>query len=336
MINYRSQIKEKLSYLYNFYNFTKGYKKTITRKKITNFKKDTSKELIDKKCKNFFISEKKVTESFYNIQETVPSVMGWVPYIKNKTSVVVFNFFSFNYAIRGQFFCQISVVYNNKVKDQKKFWIPDEICHEFKLINFFPKIDGDAVFVEMFHPKLSFNHGGHDGNFRFWGKYYNKDGIYVSTVHSTQHSKEVEFAKKINLSKNFIDENNNVKDQHVKSKTSNNQLSKTINNQNKYAQFPGFNVLNDINGDPCAIWHHGPSNKISKKNTEPKKSIQTFWCPPNDKINPTIILEDIEGNIILDKGLKIHIIKNSKIVKSSSKSITKFNQFKISDIFEKN
>lgn len=96
----------------------------------------------------------------------------------------------------------------------------------------------------------------------------------------------------------------------------------------------GYNILINKKDEPAAVWHHGPIKKISKSNNELKKSLQSFWCPPNPNINPTIVIDDNESNIVLEKGLKIYIIKDKKIIKSKNIVLSGLYISRISDIFE--
>ena len=56
----------------------------------------------------------------------------------------------------------------------------------------FQNIDADIVFAELFHPFIRKNHGGADGQFRFWGRYYESDQANnLSTSHSLILKKEL-------------------------------------------------------------------------------------------------------------------------------------------------
>ena len=49
------------------------------------------------------------------IDEKINFVSGWVPYVKDKTSILIYNFFSTNYSIRKNLILKISVLKNHKV-----------------------------------------------------------------------------------------------------------------------------------------------------------------------------------------------------------------------------
>jgi hypothetical protein len=101
------------------------------------------------------------------------SVAGYVPYIPNVTEIVIYNFFSINYGIRKCFIGQISIIKNQKVVATRIFSLASRAVFNVNLSELFSGIDGDIAVVCLFHPRLSSNHGLHDGHLRFWGFYGN-------------------------------------------------------------------------------------------------------------------------------------------------------------------
>ena len=98
----------------------------------------------------------------------VSSVLGWVPFKKNKTNLVIYDFAT-NYAIRKQKLLRISLVSKNNCISKAIFvWI-FYIRYRPKL---FQKYRRRCSFCKTFHPFIRKNHGGADGQFRFWGRYY--------------------------------------------------------------------------------------------------------------------------------------------------------------------
>jgi hypothetical protein len=130
------------------------------------------------------------------IREASPnSVAGYVPYIKNETKLLIYNFWSMNYGLRKQLLGHISLIQNRKFILSYKISIPSGFFHVFDLNKLFDDEDGEVVFVDLFHPRLPKNHGGHDGHLRFWGIYGNSQAtchsmpfpmlnFHVSTVQS--------------------------------------------------------------------------------------------------------------------------------------------------------
>ena len=84
------------------------------------------KNILHKSDFKFFdkiLKKRNLIKSFprYNIINSENSVLGWVPYFKNKTKISVFNFFSINYAIRKKLNGNIFLIKDLIVIDQLKF-----------------------------------------------------------------------------------------------------------------------------------------------------------------------------------------------------------------------
>jgi len=58
-------------------------------------------------------------------------VIGWVPYIKNNTEIVIFNFFSLNYSIRKPIEGSIYLIKNKNILDKYKFILNQDEMKEF-------------------------------------------------------------------------------------------------------------------------------------------------------------------------------------------------------------
>jgi hypothetical protein len=108
------------------------------------------------------------------------SVAGYIPYIKNETKLLIYNFWSTNYGLRKQLLGHISLIHNGKFVSSHKITIPSSHIKLYDLNLLFGDQEGEAVFVDLFHPRLPNNHGGHDGHLRFWGIY----GNHQATCHS--------------------------------------------------------------------------------------------------------------------------------------------------------
>ncbi len=116
-----------------------------------------------------------------NIKDHSPhSLSGFIPYMEHKTSVVIHHFFSTNYGVRKPFLGHIALVKEGKFIAVKRFTLPPQKVTVFDLKELFPHTSADIVFVELFHPRIPKNHGGHHGHVRFWGSY----DQHASTVHS--------------------------------------------------------------------------------------------------------------------------------------------------------
>ena len=173
-------------------------KKTYLFQKIYFLNNKTSKRIISRSELNKSFAGNKLDTKLFNkknllsilenqtnsIPNSLSSVVGWVPYIKNKTNIVLYNFFSANYSIRNIVYVRISLVENLNIKMQKSFWLDANSIIEYELTEIANEINANSVVVELFNPRIPKHHGGHDGHLRFWGKYYNSKKDFLSTVHS--------------------------------------------------------------------------------------------------------------------------------------------------------
>tara|TARA_Y100001968_G_scaffold323909_1_gene362337 strand:- start:546 stop:2054 length:1509 start_codon:yes stop_codon:yes gene_type:complete len=101
-------------------------------------------------------------------------VAGYIPYIKDHTEVIIYNFFSTNYGVRSDFdliiglankdLTQFSAIYRRLHFRQSLILNPQSL-KEFENINFEP----DSCIALMFNQKIQKNHAGHGGHLRFWG-----------------------------------------------------------------------------------------------------------------------------------------------------------------------
>lgn len=137
--------------------------------------------IVDKSTLNLpgtiFQDKIKITDP--DLLKGTSSVAGYIPFLKDNTQIVIYNFFSKNYAIRKQLLTRLSISKGKNLIDSK--WILlNSNCVKKLLIDDWQNFDANYISVEVFHPRLPKNHGGHDGHFRFWGLY----GEGAATVHS--------------------------------------------------------------------------------------------------------------------------------------------------------
>ena len=110
--------------------------------------------------------------------KSMNSVAGFVPFQKNSTQILIYNFFSKNYSIRKQLLGTVYFLKGGKKEYQNWFLLPVDCVKflDFKDLD----LDADNLIVELFHQRLPANHGLHYGHLRFHGIYDN-----YSTVHSS-------------------------------------------------------------------------------------------------------------------------------------------------------
>ncbi|MDA9184183.1 hypothetical protein N9O25_01165 [Flavobacteriaceae bacterium] len=116
-----------------------------------------------------------------SIRDNIPSVSGYVPYLKNLTKIYYYHFFSINYGIRKTFIGQLSLIdEKDVVKKTIVLKLPNRFNGVINLNDIFKDLEGTSCILEVFHPRINHNHAGNQGHLRFWGVY----GDDTSTVHS--------------------------------------------------------------------------------------------------------------------------------------------------------
>ena len=139
-----------------------------------------------------------------NIQKSINSVLGWIPYIKGKTVAIIYNFFSQNYSIRKNFILRASLVKKQEIVEQKNFLIKPNSIIEISEIFFSKNVDAEILIIELFNPQIKKNHGGHNGHLRFWGKYRDNDDNFISTSHSMPLKFGINYINKEDLSRSYV------------------------------------------------------------------------------------------------------------------------------------
>lgn len=134
-----------------------------------------------------------------SISKKISSVVGWIPFVPNRTSAIIYNFFSQNYSVRKNLLLRLSLISKGEIIHQQLLWISPNLILEIddKLIGNINK-DAETLVLELFHPRLPKNHEGQDGHFRFWGKYYDHKKNYLSTSHSMPLNFDLNFLRMVN------------------------------------------------------------------------------------------------------------------------------------------
>ena len=196
------------------------------------------------------------------------------------------------------------MIKNNTIVTEFKFYLYPEEENEIDLKKVFQNKDGDIVLVEIISTQFKKNHGGHDGHFRYWGKYFDDKNNLLSTTHSMPLSYNDLFLK-------------------VSSENGRNYSLNLKSNQKITNYFPGgllqpiykdksslygFNVLHE-NNNPKSVWHLSPGNK---KNENLKTLTQCFYCPDIKDVDPIIILDPNETGLYENK-IRLFVIKDNII-----------------------
>ena len=260
------------------------------------------------------------------ISQNINSVIGWIPFVPNRTSAVIYNFFSQNYSIRKNLLLRLSLILKGEIVHQRLIWIKPNLILEIdnELIDY--NDDAETLILELFNPRLPRNHGGQDGHFRFWGKYYDNKKNYLSTSHSMPLNFNLNFLKNEKLGRSYFEQglfkNLVVQNYYMKSK-------KIIKKNTRVDKF-GYALIFDEYINPVSVWH------LAGKNENINNLIdlnQVVWCPKFDLIDPYILLDEYETGLS-EQDLEIFIIKNQTIIKNKSIKFKGSFFKKISEIFD--
>lgn len=181
------------------------------------------------------------------------SLAGYVPFIKGATKVGIYHFWSVNYGLRKQLLGHVVLMRDGEFVASCRFTLPAYYFAVVDIDDLFKGEQGDGVYVEVYHPKIPREHGGHNGQLRFWGMY----GDGASTVHSSPVRKlNFKEAKVRSCRSSFpgdkIDEEmkNSFFSWGQKEKT----LPSRLAHSNEPAPF-GYSVVSREGAGPAGIWH---------------------------------------------------------------------------------
>ena len=258
----------------------------------------------------------------YSLSNAKHSVVGWVPNLKNKTKIIIFNFFSLNYSIREDIESNIYLIKDQKIVDKFNFYLKADEIKEYSPSEIFKNDNGDTIIVELISKKIKKNHGGHDGHFRFWGKYIDSYGNTRAITHSMPLSLNDLFGK----SSEKYSRNYHLKF-HGKEYLINFYPGGSNKTENKKSIY-GYNMI--INGEePNSAWHLSPPNMSNDKCT----LTQGFYCPKSLKIDPIIILDPNETGL-KKNDVEFFILKNNEIKFTKKKAIEGLFKERISSLFQ--
>ncbi len=224
------------------------------------------------------------------IDNKIPSVFGWVPFKKNKTNLVIYDFFASNYSIRKQKLLRISLLNENTIICQKLYLFPGYTILDLDLKKIFSEFDGQTVCVELFHPFIRKNHGGSDGQFRFWVRFHSGKILdNLSTSHSLVLRKGIKFELKNLNGRRFCNLLHGFKHKDY----SRSSIVDTFKQGKRAQTFFGFNTIEDKDSNIRSLTHHSYFLKPGK-NKILKRQKQCLFIPKVENLNPTIFIDNLE------------------------------------------
>jgi hypothetical protein len=296
-----------IHYFFSFDNFISNFilKKIALqrrflykRKNYSNLPKIEAEDLNISGDKFKFVSE---IEDLKKLKE-MNSVAGYIPF-KKSTSIILYNFFSKNYALRKQLLGKISYIKDEKIVDI--FWFLLPVNAVVSIEDEHKDIDADFVVVELFHKKIKKNHGGVDGHYRFWGSYENNSAIVHSMPINSFYLKKkyYELSSRRFFPQSVMDKKKSYNLSLISSKMLKKEINLTENKiygdySSKTLNNLGYNLISEKNSEEkeniVAVWHDA---SVRSKTKESFYQRQIISIPPIDNINAIIYFtEALKGN----------------------------------------
>ena len=274
-----------------------------------------------------------------SIRDNVNSVSGYIPYLKDQTSIYLYHFFSINYGLRKTLIGQLSLIgENNQIKKSIVLKIPSRFNGSIKIVDYFKGIEGNSLVLEIHHPRIFNNHAGNQGHLRFWGVY----GRDTSTVHSMPLFP-------------FIVKNDTPRlaDRryypHLENKFSTYFINCNLKNKSVHHDFQGdlssslkllsgYTLQMEKNSSPqgedypSGIWHHSPFTRNNFLNHNEKIHSQIIAFPDIENIDALLFFgEYIVNNQEVDFGL--YSPSQKKYLYKKKTTIEIDEQFQVSKLF---
>ena len=280
---YKAPIKFRLDQLFESYpsleniigsisagRYNKNWTRLYLEQKIFQFNQARCKVIDSSNFKSLIYSNNKLTP---HPKENV--LASYLPFINEKSGIMVNNFFAHNYGIRTPLLIQYSVIVKNEILLSRQIVIPanGSFIDENICIGKGKLIEG-VLIVQCFNPRIRNGHGGHGGYLRCHGIYEkDKDTSAYSFVHSMPFAPE---------SFNFFDvgEEKTViapraflpkfiqSDVDIQSYSMDESPSDLILKNLSYFQRPGtgttYNVTKSQSGGLRGIWHDGPDMSVQR------------------------------------------------------------------------
>lgn len=279
----------------------------------------------------------------HSVRDSIPSVAGYVPYLKNQTKIYFYHFFSVNYGIRKTFRGQISLIgKNNETVKSVVLSFPTRFNGEIDLKKIFKNFDGESCIFELYHDRIPVNHAGHQGHLRFWGIYGNES----STVHSMplfpfyvkndspKYSDRRFYPKILHDKKTnncyFINCNLKIKTFHY-------NLEGDMSNKLKLLNGFTIQMIKKLPGEefdsPSGVWHHSEYRRNKFEISTNQDYSQIAAIPNIDKIDLIIFLgEFIDSNE--EVIFSIYSSKIRKVISTKKVLVNTEKQIRASEIFK--
>ena len=293
-----------------------GYERNIRREKLYDYASEGEIKSTDA----LFQKSRREGESLplARVSRAIPSLCGWVPRLNEQTKVLLYHFWSVNYGLRKEVLVRVSLVQGASVVSQDLFTLAPYSSMQLEIGSSEAESHETEgiVCVEYFHPRIPPNHGGHSGQLRFWGKYYDVNGEYTATVHSMPLAFEQPFARLGIHSRSYTD-NKLAKSFYVASPHYlGDRYKKSFRQEENAETGYGYNLGIDESKSVRAIWHHAPRGQVVADQDKTKTLTQAFWVPPINDIRPVVVIDPHETGMYEGQTVAITYINGNKIIKA--------------------
>ena len=259
-------------------------------------------------------------------EATDASVAGYVPYIRDKTILVLYNFFSVNYGLRKQLLGNVILIRDKQVVKSVAINLEVYGVNTIDLKDLFKGESGDVVLVELFHPRIPKGHAGHDGHLRFWGVYGNE----CATVHSMPFPLLSFFDATVRSSRAVFAINRLENDILTHQLTHySKQAELRVDGVHDAAEPLGYYVSTTTSGDPAAVWHAAEYTGSPLHYADDKRQVIAF--PPISGIDAQLNFLEALADATIAKVILLD--SNGHQVANQTMTIAPQERYIVSDIF---
>ncbi len=296
-------------------------------------------------CRDNFITE--VYKEFYSSHSnstivpdlTVPHVESWVPYVKGKTSIGVYNFFAANYGLKEPIYFR-AIILDSTGPCHIDSWIlcMDEVRH-IQFEDEVSKEDG-VILLQAFHPRIKVI----SNQLRYFGFYHGTDGALAAGVHSFPMASKTGYFDKVGTGYRSLSDKNeplhywNFSQHSIPLEPDDSYEKMTCFKNTIPLWGNGFLVNRDAKGCINSIWHDAPTvHSNPKKESFDKASgpvLSVFTVPYFEIFAPEILIYDNQIGFSSQK-ISIEIYSKDKLLADIflDLPLEKLNSFNLKELF---
>jgi hypothetical protein len=303
-------------------NFSKNSKKKLKPFKIYQ----TSNAIIRLNKKNFlnfifdskFILKDKIYKSLV-IENDISSIKSYVPFIRSKTGLLIYNYMSLHYGVRDPVLCKVNLI--DDFYDYGSIFFPlmsNEVKNFDHIDNFYfsnlPEVG--KLEVHFYHPRIPKNII--QNQLRFFGIYKNEKNLISSGVHSMPCLLNKITPQKKLFIRNFGDRKLSyifLNDHKIKNNLKKkDDFSIPLNklNPEKKIFANGYYVSDDLKCN--SIWHDAdPSRQYSNFSETNLNCYTSFIVPSYNNNLPTLHINSKDTGVNIPCNICIKLVSKDNI-----------------------